>query len=636
METLYSKEASILSTEMRDSVKDRFCVIIKEYKMIEWISTVVMKMERMIVPFNQKLGEKILNKLPHFYNEFDTKIKSKIVPVPSRNSLTERYNHHLKKITLLVINNWLPIEYKESLFYIERTLAEPSLYSLNGLIMWKVTAEKKIYKIQNQLSIELPKQIESIIVNRYESLRLRLKKEILKMRNYPIPEHWCSKVMKEGLTHVIEGEFIFYVDPEIEKDMKPIKPSKRDLLPGGITRQEYDLRLNRLKMEYAIARDELETRNADDIERKCRVIETVQERIEKDVIFTFKELSFLYRDARSLEYLVRKNEDDKELKQIYDIVLRKIRHYYTNRINIPSIVIDTDNKPMQVAPPKAERNIPVASGVDRGGVEGHQLDTPTSVIVIKENVIVGDRYGDTVSRYRAIDLAATEWYHHPHSLVTPASLANFNQFVFVCYSTSSSLSRFSFTWKDSQLISDMKLEHTFQIPQACCTTSNSKHLYVGTLKPSLIRMQLDPLGKDQEYPLKPILHTKITNRYPWLQDMKTTNDYVICLFTGSPSPLQMFSLQGKLIKSILTEDQIAGAYNFNLFQNPNTDEVRIYICDFWDNSIKVFDLDGKFIETVCETGHGLCQTFRPSCIFIEKTGIITYGDMKVDNCLQIF
>ncbi|KAI6655610.1 hypothetical protein LOD99_2108 [Oopsacas minuta] len=117
--------------------------------------------------------------------------------------------------------------------------------------------------------------------------------------------------------------------------------------------------------------------------------------------------------------------------------------------------------------------------------------------------------------------------------------------------------------------------------------------------------------------------------------MKVVDNCVICLFTGSPSPLQRFSLEGKFIVSILTEDQIVGAYNFNLFYNPITDELRIYICDFWDNSIKVFDQFGKFIETVCETGHGLCQIFRPSCIFIQRSGYVTVGDMKEDNCLQM-
>ncbi|KAI6655474.1 hypothetical protein LOD99_1973 [Oopsacas minuta] len=180
----------------------------------------------------------------------------------------------------------------------------------------------------------------------------------------------------------------------------------------------------------------------------------------------------------------------------------------------------------------------------------------------------------------------------------------------------------------------MNRVHTISIPQACCTSCNNEQLYVGTLKPSPIRMNLEPLRVEQEYPLNPILHTKKRNRYPWLQYMKVVFDSVFLLFTGSPSPLQAFSLEGELLMSILTEDQIVGAYYFTIFRNPMTLEWRIYICDFWDNFIKVFYFEGKFIGNVCGAGHGLCQIFSPTCINIEVIGYVTVGDMKLDNCLQ--
>ncbi|KAI6657190.1 TNF receptor-associated factor 4-like isoform X1 [Oopsacas minuta] len=320
--------------------------------------------------------------LSPLYKDCESVISSKILPVPLKDSFQERFDQHLHKISLLIIDDYLPIEYKDSLYYIERTLAEPSLYSLNGLILLKETAEEKIHRIQNWLVPKLPKPIESVIVKRFESLRLRLKAEILKMRTYPIPEPWCSMCMKKGMTHLIEGEFIFYVDPEIEEDMKPVNLSKRDLLPRGITCQEYDMRLNRLNIEYAMARDELEIRNADKIEDKFKLMEDWYAGVEEDVTFTFNELSNLYRDARSLKYLVRKNKEDKDLKEIYDLIQRNIRHYYDNRINIPSFAIDTDNYPMWIAPPKDEGNIPVASSVDKGGEEACQLDTPAGIIVV--------------------------------------------------------------------------------------------------------------------------------------------------------------------------------------------------------------------------------------------------------------
>ncbi|KAI6651014.1 hypothetical protein LOD99_5591 [Oopsacas minuta] len=237
-----------------------------------------------------------------------------------------------------------------------------------------------------------------------------------------------------------------------------------------------------------------------------------------------------------------------------------------------------------------------------------QLDNPASVIVIMDNVIVADRYGDAVSLYRARDLQATGSNHYSHLTYTPVSLTYFQPSVFVCYR--SVLAQYSLKSEDGIEISRMDRKQTISITQICCTTSNYEHLYMGTLKPSLIRMHVDPLSVEQEYKFYPILYTNNRNRYPWLHDMKAGENCVFCLFTGSPSPPQLFSLEGELMSSILTEDQIVGAYHFNLFGNPITDELRIYICDFWDNSIKVFDLGGKFIETICETGHALCQIFR--------------------------
>ena len=71
------------------------------------------------------------------------------------------------------------------------------------------------------------------------------------------------------------------------------------------------------------------------------------------------------------------------------------------------------------------------------------------------------------------------------------------------------------------------------------------------------------------------------------------------------SPLQAFSLEGELVSSILTEDRIVGAYHFDVFRNPVTKQLRMYITDFWDSAIKVFDMEEQFIEPFSEKGFGL-------------------------------
>ncbi|KAI6646907.1 hypothetical protein LOD99_9099 [Oopsacas minuta] len=231
---------------------------------IDWVGVIV-----------EKLTWGLLAMLSTLYMEYNRKITIEMLPTIIKDSFTDRYDEHIKKVTLMVIEDYVPIEYKDSLFYIEKTLEEPSL-----------------------------------------------------------------------------------------------------------------------------------SMNASNVEEKCKWIEERFEDCTFNITFVFDELYSLHKDARSPDYLVTKNEDDKLLKEIYDTVKRRIRHYVDNRINIPPIAITSDDYPMRAASPKEERNIPVASGVDRGGVEGNQLDTLAGVIVVDNNVILADRCGHPVTIYRAQDLAA--------------------------------------------------------------------------------------------------------------------------------------------------------------------------------------------------------------------------------------
>ena len=583
--------------------------------------------ERQISTARQELREIKSNKIIGFYRKRD---------------LISKIETEFKRLDKEVTDQFLNVEVRDSIDLIEKTLAEPHLYSLPHLIMWRNTAQEKIQKIKN-FPIPIPQEIITEKIEKYESLIIQLRAEILKLRTYPIPEPWGSHCMRVELTYLMKGEFIFFVHPGIEEDMRPLKLSDRDILPGGLTRQEYDSRMNRMKKESTIAMGKFKARNTRNMAKKQKWLEDSFAEIEKDVNFAFTELSLLYRNGRSLEYLVDKNQDDELLQEIYDTLLRRIRHFYNNRINIPSVAIDHYNYPMFVAPPKEERNIPIASGIDRGATEGLQLVTPASVVVHRNTVFVADRYGHSISYYRDRDLEAIGSYHHT-TADTPVSITVFKDSLYACYSNE--LVKFSLSWGE-KYVESIQFQTSIQIPQICCTTSlcnpsncltrlsNSATLFVGTLKPSLIHMNTETLQKEKEYPLEPIrYHTNKKNRYPWLQDMKATFYSIYCLFTGSPSPLQEFSYTGVLLRSVLTEDKIVEAYHFNLFWNPVTRQWRIYITDFWDSAIKVFDMEGRFIETFSEKGFYLGQIIQPTGIFVEESGLITVCDMKEDNCLQ--
>ena len=620
---------SQLPQEIRDSMKKN-PTNVKEGRNIVRYYELISELRRMKAPINKSQETTFEKQISTARQELEELKSNKTIGPYHMWNLTLKIETEVKRLDKEVTDQFLNVEVWDSIDLIEKTLAEPHLYSLPHLIMWRNTAQEKIQKIKN-FPLPIPQEIVTEKIEKYESLIIQLRAEILKLRTYPIPEPWGSHCMRVELTYLMKGEFIFFVHPGIEEDMRPLKLSDRDILPGGLTRQEYDSRMNRMKRESTTAIEELKAKNARNIERKLKWFENSLAKIEKDVNVTFTELPLLYRDERSLEYLVDKNQDDELLQEIYDTLLRCIRHFYNNRINIPSVAMDYNNFPMLVAPPKAERNIPIASGVDRGATEGLQLVTPASVVVHKNTVFVADKYGHSISYYRGRDLEAIGSYHHT-TADTPVSITVHQDSLYACYSNE--LVQLRLSW-GKKYVESIQFKTSIQIPQICCIASNYTNLFVGTLTPILIRIDPNTLQKEKEYSLKPMrYHTNNKNRYPWLQDMKATRNSIFCLFTGSPSPLQEFSLKGELRRSVLTEDKIEGAYHFIVLRNPVIDEWRIYLTDFWGSAIKVFDKEGQFIETFSEKGFYLGQIIQPTGIFVERSGFITVCDMKEDNCLQ--
>ena len=621
---------SCMPQEIGDSMK--YPTSVNRYRNIMEYYELIVKLTKMKAPVNRSQEITFERQISTARQELEKLKSNKTIDSYHKRELILKFETELKRLDKEVTDQFLNVEVWDSIDLIEKTLAEPHLYSLPHLIMWRNTAQEKIQKIKN-FPLPIPQEIVTEKIEKYESLIIQLRAEILKLRTYPIPEPWGSHCMRVELTYLMKGEFIFFVHPGIEEDMRPLKLSDRDTLPGGLTRQEYDPRMNRMKRESTIAIEELKAKNAEGIEWKLKWFEDSFAEIEKDVNFAFTELPLLYRDGRSLEYLVDKNQDDELLQEIFDTLLRRIRHFYNNRINIPSVVIDYENEPMLVAPPKAERNIPIASGGDRGATEGLQLVTPASVVVHKNTVFVADKYGHSISYYRDRDLEAIGSYHHT-TADTPVSITVCENSLYACYSNE--LLQFSFS-RGKKYVESIQIKNWIQIPQICCTVFDYYYynLFVGTLKPSLIQIDPETLRIEQEYSLSPIRYrNNRKNRYPWLQDMKATREYIICLFTGSPSPLQEFSLEGELLRSVLTEDKIVGAYHFNVFENLVTDKWRICITDFWGSAIKVFDMEGQLLETFSEKGFGLGQIIQPTGIFVEESGLITVCDMKEDNCLQ--
>ena len=236
--------------EIRDSIMYATSVkqcrdIVKYYELISQLT--IMKapinksqettFERQISTARQELEELKSNKTIHSYH---------------KQVLIQKYETEFQRLDKEVSAQFLNVEVRDSIDLIEKTLAEPHLYSLPHLIMWRNTAQEKIQKLKN-FHLPIPQEIVTEKIEKYESLIIQLRAEILKLRTYPIPEPWGSHCMRVELTYLMKGEFIFFVHPGIEEDMRPLKLSDRDILPGGLTRQEYDSRMNRMKRESTTA-----------------------------------------------------------------------------------------------------------------------------------------------------------------------------------------------------------------------------------------------------------------------------------------------------------------------------------------------------------------------------------------------
>ena len=347
-----------VSQEISNSIKVMYQTNIGQYRYIVKCYELISELTEMKAPIFKSQKATFERQISAARQELEELKSNETIDFDNKQDIILKIETELERLDKEVTDQFLNVEVRDSIDLIEKTLAEPHLYSLSHLIMWRNTAQEKIQKIKN-FPLPIPQEIVTEKIDKYESLIKQLRAEILKLRTYPIPEPWGSHCMRKELTYLIEGEFIFFVHPGIEEDMRPLKLSDRDILPGGLTRQEYDSRMNRMKRESTIAIEELKAKNTKGLEKKLKWFEDSFEEIEKDVNFAFTELPLLYRDGRSLEYLVDKNQDDELLQEIYDTLLRRIRHFYNNRINIPSVAIDYYSNTMVVAPPKVERNIPI-------------------------------------------------------------------------------------------------------------------------------------------------------------------------------------------------------------------------------------------------------------------------------------
>ena len=99
-----------------------------------------------------------------------------------------------------------------------------------------------------------------------------------------------------------------------------------------------------------------------------------------------------------------------------------------------------------------------------------------------------------------------------------------------------------------------------------------------------------------------------------------------------PDPIQVFKLDGTLIRSLVTGNDIKDARYFCLHSNEN-----ILVSDCYGHCIRIFSPDGILMQKIGKEGRKEAgELFFPRGIAIDSLQNIIIVDVKEDNRLQAF
>ena len=89
------------------------------------------------------------------------------------------------------------------------------------------------------------------------------------------------------------------------------------------------------------------------------------------------------------------------------------------------------------------------------------------------------------------------------------------------------------------------------------------------------------------------LQTSHIRSYTHTYCIKLYRDSMYVLFGSSPFPLQIFSLEGELVRCLIPESEIGRCYSFSIDRLRN-----IVVADWANNRIKIFSKEGEPMHTI--------------------------------------
>ena len=117
--------------------------------------------------------------------------------------------------------------------------------------------------------------------------------------------------------------------------------------------------------------------------------------------------------------------------------------------------------------------------------------------------------------------------------------------------------------------------------------------------------------------------------------LKLCKDRMYVMFGGFTTPpfhLQIFSLEGELVKCLIPESEILWSYFFSIDRLGN-----IIVADWWGKRIKIFNKEGESIHTITsDMLPGDMELCYPTGIAINRNNMIIVALMNKKCCLLAF
>ena len=293
----------------------------------------------------------------------------------------------------------------------------------------------------------------------------------------------------------------------------------------------------------------------------------------------------------------------------------------------PTVIPNPIISPTQSTVPYSDRQVPLWSVGTIGSGDG-QLDKPRCVAVDPENedIYVADRDNHRIAVFskdgvfvRNFTVEGMKW---------PFGIVIDSEFYYISSSQTQSLI-LKANKKNGQRLSSLKPGVTML---ALTLDKETGMLFACPLHTNCIwHIQPDNLNKVSELTLQTPHFTKNSTE---LYDLKTMKDELYILFFKSPYPLQSFSRDGNLLRTIIAQDSVSKMLLFcidlqgNFIINDNDASKILVFSSTGDLIVKI----GRKYTQKSEPG----EIKNPSGVALVRNNRIVVFDGKDKNKLQLF